>query len=501
MRTMPWFCLIALLIARPAWAESRHDFSEVERHAASAVEKGAVPSIAIALAKDGRIVYERAFGLADVEARVPATTHTAYPLASATKPITATALMVLNGRRTVSLSAPVETYLPALRFRDAAGNAAQVTLTQLLSHTSGLGTYARIAYGKAIARAGSLDDEFRRYGVLVNAPGRVSEYSNLGYGLIGEVIERQSGKPFAAFVDQAVFRPLGMKDSFIDPPRRRTIPVAVGYDAVSVRLPPLRNNTPGAGNAHASVHDLIRFGMFHLDPDTVTHPPLTRDAIATLQRNADPRALQHYYGNAHYGLGWYVRPDDGGHRVVWHEGGMPGASAIIKLLPEQGIVAVALSNRTDANDLTQSLADEMIRAVLPTYRTAPLDPVAGYVPYVDQPEFLGRWAGAIHVDGQPLPCTLTLNANGNGELRYANPAKPHDATTAGFRAMLRGDSLISGFQGRLPTSDIAASDTTMLLLKLVRTQDRLSGALVAYSSPQRLDYLLPFAMVLEREAK
>lgn len=499
MRITRWFVFAALLAAHPALAENPHDFSEVERHAALAVEKGAVPSLAIAIAKDGKIVYEQAFGHADVGAQIPATTHTAYALASASKPITATALMALHERKAISFLAPVETYLPTLRFRDAAGRAAPVNLLQLLSHTSGLGTYARIHYGDAIDHANALEQEFRRYGVLVQSPGRVAEYSNLGYGLIGEVIERQTKQSFAEFVDREVFRPLGMKDSFIGSPSGRAISVAAAYDAALTRLPALRNNTPGAGNAYASVHDLIRFGMFHLDPDVVSQPPLNRKAVARMQANPDPRAFQHYYGPAYYGLGWYVRPDDGGHRVLWHEGGMPGASTIIKMLPEQGIVAVVLSNRTDANDLTQALADQLIRVVLPNYRPAPLNPVAGYLPYSGQPEFRGRWLGSITVDGLRLACTLVLDGEGNGKIRYGDPAKPQSVTEASLRAMVNGDSFVSGFPGRLPARDIAATDTPLLLLKLIRTQGRLSGAIVAYSSPQRLDYLLPFAIALERQ--
>src|SRR3546814_8251841 len=110
--------------------------------------------------------------------------------------------MVLHERKKVSLSAPVESYLRALRFRDAAGDAKQVNLLQLLSHTSGLGTYARINYGDAITRDSSLDDEFRSYGVLVASPGRFAEYSNLGYGLIGEVVEWQVGHTFVVLLDR-----------------------------------------------------------------------------------------------------------------------------------------------------------------------------------------------------------------------------------------------------------------------------------------------------------
>lgn len=494
MQTLRWIALLTFFPVCSALANKAHDFEEVERHAQQVVEKGNLPSLAIAIAKDGKIVYENAFGYADVDARILATTHTAYPLASATKPITATALMALYQQQKLDLSAPVESYQHELPFRDASSKAVSVSLLQLLSHSSGLGTYARIHYGDDIAKAASLEQEFRRHGVLVNAPGRIAEYSNLGYGLIGEIIERQSGQSFSGYIENKVFRPLGMRDSFIDSPKKHATDIALGYDAESKQIPILRNNTPGAGNAYASVHDMIRFGMFHLNPDSVKHSPLNRNNVERMQRNPDPRVFQHYYGQAYYGLGWYVRENDGGHRVLWHEGGMPGASTIIKLLPEQGVVAVVLSNRTDANDQTQMLADQLIKVILPEYQPMPLNPVANYVPYGKQPEFLGHWVGKITVDGIKLPCTLELDADGNGKIRYND-------IEASVRAMVFGDSFISAFAGRLPGSGIAADDNPLLLLKLVRTQSRMTGSIVAYSSPKRLDYLLPFAMELERMEK
>jgi CubicO group peptidase (beta-lactamase class C family) len=496
-RAAGWCAWMNWFVAGTVLAAPAYDFGQVERTATQAVEQHTVPSLAIALAKDGKIVYEHAFGYADVEAKTPATTRTAYPLASATKPITATALMVLQEQRRLDISAPVGRYVPALQFRDVAGQEQSVTLLQLLSHTSGLGTYARIHYGDAIPGP-PLDAEFQRYGTLFHPPGRVAEYSNLGYGVIGRVIERQSKQSLSAFVDRAVFRPLGMRDSFIDTPEGRQVSMAAAYDAASARLPALYNNTPGAGNAYASVHDLMRFGMFHVAPDQAAHRVLSQASVERMQINADPAAFHHYYGAAYYGLGWYVRPNDGGHRVVWHEGGMPGASTIIKLIPEQGIVAVVLTNRTDANELTQTLADQLIRVVLPGFQPAPLNPVAGYVAYTGQPEFLGRWVGKITADGITRPCTLVLGADGNGVIRYSDGTARE--VESGLRAMVNGDSFVSGFPGRLPARDVAAGGAPLLLLKLVRTGNELAGTIVAYSSPQRLDYLLPFAIVLERES-
>src|SRR3546814_6219550 len=107
----------------------------------------------------------------------------------------------------------------------------------------------------------------------------------------------------------------------------------------------------------------------------------------------------------------------------------------------------------------------MIAVVVPDYQPAPLDPVAGYVPYAGQPEFLGRWVGTITVDGVKLACTLELDSDGNGKIRYVDPTKPQAINESDLRAIVNGDSFVSGFPGRLPTQGIGASDAPLLLLK------------------------------------
>lgn len=484
-----------LLVPNAGWANDV-GFAEAERRARLAVASGEVPSIALAIARDGQVLYETGIGLADSEIGVPATPHTAYALASATKPITATAAMILHANGQLDLDAPTSSLARGIRLRTPDGRKATATLRQLLTHTSGLGTYARIAYGDEIAAQPSLEQQVDDYGVLVNMPGRVSEYSNLGYGIVGEVVSGASGQPFAKFVETRVFEPLGMDDSFIELPGDRKVVVAQAYDAASKLLPELRNSTPGAGNAWTSVHDLLRFAMFHLGDLNDALPGLTRDHLVRMQSRND-EAFHHYYGDAYYGLGWYVRPDDKGYRIVWHEGGMPGASSIIKMLPEHGIAVVVLINRSEANPLAQELADLLVRAVLPEFRSAPLDPVAGYSRYVGQAGFEGTWHGRIEVDGRPMDCTLDMGNDGSVAFRYGLPGEPQRSAELG--AMVNGNSLISALPGRVPSPDIPSADAPLLLLKLFRTGDRMTGAVVAYTSPERLHYLLPFAVSLERQ--
>lgn len=482
--------LPSLLLAASAQGA---DFSALERRAAEQIAAGALPSLAVAIAEDGRIVYERAFGLADIASDRAAGVHTAYALASASKPITATALMRLVEQGRVRLDAPVARYIAPLRFQGANG---RVTLRQLLGHSSGLGTYAHLYYADAIATAPDFAHTFERFGVLVQPPGRVAEYSNLGYGLLGHVIERRSGRPFADYLRSEVFEPLGMHDAFVDTPRAGASDLATSYDAQMQPLPWLYNDTPGAGNVHASVHDLIRFAMFHLGDSPVERPPLSPAGVRRMQRNAAPRALQHYYGGAYYGHGWYVRPDDDGYRVVWHEGGMPGASSIVKLIPQRRIAVAVLANKTEVNALTQSFADELVRVLLPDYDAAPLDPVANYVAYAAQQEFLGTWQGEIQVDGRGVPCSLRFGDDGKVHLSYT----PQDRVPVkgAFGGIVYGDSFVGAVPLALPIAEQAGATAPLTLVKLLRSGDVLQGALVAYAQPARLEYLLPFHVRLTR---
>jgi CubicO group peptidase (beta-lactamase class C family) len=483
--------MLLCFTACTAVAGEAYDFTAADKLAQSAITDGSTPSVAYAIARDGIILHEGVFGMADREAGRRATLRTAYPLASATKPITAAALMVLHERDGLDLGMPLREALPELQVRGE--GAERITLAQLLSHTAGLGTYARIRYAAAVRSAPPLARDWAAHAYTVNEPGRISEYSNLGYGLLGEVLSRQARSSYADAVERLVFGPLGMDDAFIDVPRKDQTDVAVHYDASLVRLPPMRNNTPGAGNAHASARDLMKFAMLHAG--ATADSPLSPAGVAAMQaRRGD--AFHHYYGSAYYGLGWYVR-QEGEQRVVWHEGGMPGASSIIKLLPDQRIAVVVLGNRTDANALNQAIADALVRAVLPEYSAQPLDPVAGYAPLAGQPGFAGTWRGAVMVEGTRVESTLELAADGAGTFRYQAPGQA--PAESSVRAMVNGDSFISSLPGRLPSRDIAAADEPLLLLKLVRTGERFSGAVVAYSSLQRLEYLLPFPITLERQ--
>lgn len=425
-----------------------------------------VPSIAWAIAKNGRIVHEGANN---------ATVHTPFPLASVTKPLVATAVMILAERGKIDLDQPAHHY-SVLVPKDA-----RYTVRQLLNHTSGLPTYATIHWSGEAPPQRTFAETFRKYGFSAHPPGIVSEYSNIGYGLLGHIVAEQSGQSLSQFMKREVFDPLGMRGSVMLETAAVPANAARKHDAGGKPLPETFNDTSGAGNIYASVHDLVRFGISQLGK---------REAMYTY---VEPGALYPYYDSSRYGLGWYFRTTKNGTRVVWHEGGMPGASSILVLLPDHDIAAAVLINANDRNDVAQSVANKLIATVEPRIEPLTFVPTDGFTAFDAQPAFARSWEGTLTIDGKPLRTTMTFEAGGNISVAFADQK-------ATFKALVNGDLLLGTFAGTLPGEDVI-QQPGYVLLRLVRRGDSLSGTFVAYATPEGLRHLYPFPVTLVRSPR
>ena len=136
-----------------------------------------VPSVAVAVALDGKIIWEEAFGWADRENRIAATPHTIYSLASISKPITATGLMILKERGKIDLDRPINDYLGEVKIKVRVGNPADATVRRVANHTSGLPLHYQFFYEDEPYRPPSRDETIRRYANSVSAPGEKHQYS------------------------------------------------------------------------------------------------------------------------------------------------------------------------------------------------------------------------------------------------------------------------------------------------------------------------------------
>jgi CubicO group peptidase (beta-lactamase class C family) len=255
--------------------------------------------------------------------------------------------------------------------------------------------------------------------VLIWKPGEQFDYSNLGYGILGKVIERVSGRRYADFVRDEVFWPLGMTHSSagIGPGQEKF--VAASYDWSYGRLPvdepPL---TPGYSGVCCSAHDLALFGMFHLKAHLPSQKAILSDAAIDAMQSSTVAADN----GQRYGLSWWIDEDHLGYRDVSIGGGNLWASATLKLIPSEGIAVAVLSNT--GIGLRDAIIDEVLSVLLPPYRekralaAAHENPSRPEANPTSSPTNLpasltGNWTGSVQTPQGKRALTLSIAASGD----------------------------------------------------------------------------------------
>ncbi|GCE21184.1 serine hydrolase domain-containing protein [Dictyobacter kobayashii] len=323
-----------------------------------------IPSLSVAVAQGQTILWEESFGWADRERRIPATPHTMYSLASISKPITATGLMILKERGLLHLDHPINDYLGDSKLRAGAGSPEQATVRRVANHTAGLPLHYQFFYQDEPYLPPSMDETIRRYGYLVTEPGERYQYSNLGYGILGEVIARLSGKSYADFLREEVFLPLGMLRASVDIGAGLEEFQARRYESDGSLYPFYDCDHPGASSVYCSAHDLLRFGMFHLKQHLADQKAILSDeALDEMQV-----ASAHSSDVDGYGIGWSIYDGIPDHYIVGHGGGMGGVSTLLRMLPASQTVVVVLTNTSETpTHLVNQVAVDILSVLQPAY--------------------------------------------------------------------------------------------------------------------------------------
>jgi CubicO group peptidase (beta-lactamase class C family) len=377
----------------------------LRRFAESQVIGRQVPSVAIAVAKDGKILWEQGFGWADRERRIPATANTMYSLASTSKPVTATALMTLVRAGAVDLDHPINEYLGSAQIRAAIGDAAAATVRRVANHSSGLPEHYQFFYANEPWRTSKPEETIARYGVLMTVPGEEYQYSNLGYGILSYMISLRSGEPFGGYVRKHVFLPLGMTRSAVGPEPSLADFVAVRYGRDGLPIPPYETDHPGASEVYASAHDLARFGMFHLKEHLADQVAILPDSLIDAMHKPTT-SLGEGRG---YGVGFEIR-ETAGYAVISHDGDMPGVRTELRLIPSERLVVVVLANAEDR--IAPIIADEIMSAFLPKWKAIENAKQAPHREFVPPPELVGAWVGYVVADNSRTPIVLHVQADG-----------------------------------------------------------------------------------------
>ncbi|MGH7561848.1 MAG: serine hydrolase domain-containing protein [Gemmatimonadales bacterium] len=410
------------------------------------VDSAKVPSLALAVAKDGRIVWEEGFGYADLAARTPATATTLYSMASISKPISATGVMKLVEQGKIDLDKPANDYLGKAKITGLAGDASGATVRRVLSHTAGLPLHYRFFYDGGSTPRPAMDEAITRYAIAVYPPGAVYNYSNLGYGVLEEIVAQVSGRPFEDFMRDEVFRPLGMTTTTIGT-GKGLANSAVRYNAVPKPVAFYDFDHRAASAVYTSAHELVRFGMFHLKNHLKDQQPILTDStIDAMQKVATPGDT-----SSGYGLGWGISWEQA-FRVVSHTGGMPGVSTTLKLYPAHNVAIAVLANAGTA--IPHRAAYYVAGAVLPGYDPLVADrPPATTVTslgFAPPSELWGEWTGTVRMyDGASAPITLMIKPD-DVHVRFGSTNALW--TVLNF-ATYRGNVLGGRFAGTIPSEE------------------------------------------------
>lgn len=352
---------------------------------------------AVLVARSGKVVLSRGYGMADAEWSIPNGPATKYRIGSITKQFTAMAVMILQERGALTVSDPICNYIAncPVAWRP-------IALHHLLSHTSGIPDYLALPdYDKTKSQPTTVNGLIARFkGQPLNfAPGEKFEYSNSGYVLLGAVIEKASGEPYDEFLRHSIFKPLGMSST--------------GYDSNAAVL-------PGRASGYTKPRDTLMNAEF-IDMSvpyaagglySTTSDLLLWDKALGTNKLVSRKSLQAIFtpDKDMVGYGWAIGSLFN-RRMVHHNGGIDGFTSNIARFPDDKVLIVVLSNleQSPVDAITKDLAAIVFgeKYAMPTaLKIVKLDP-ATYGSYVGKYVITADISLTVTHDGDHLMAKLS----------------------------------------------------------------------------------------------
>ncbi len=307
---------------------------------------------AVLVAENGKVIYKKGFGLANMEWNIPNTPDTRFRLGSITKQFTATLILQLVEQGKIKLDGKLSDYLPD--YRKDTGE--KVTIHQLLNHTSGIPSYTGLpGFIRDVSRNPYTVAEFvKKYASndLEFEPGSKFSYNNSGYFLLGAIIEKVTGHPYEQVIKEKIFDPLGMKNSGYDHWATILEKRASGYVKTRegyANAPYLDMSLPyAAGSLYSTVEDLYLWDQ-----------ALYTDRLLT----AESKALMYKPNLQDYAYGWVISKTKLGSsaesvNTIGHNGGINGFNTLLLRYPDQHNLIVLLDNTSQGGSL-DGLATEL----------------------------------------------------------------------------------------------------------------------------------------------
>jgi len=303
-------------------------------------------------AEKGKVIYKKSFGYTDFRNKKELTDSSSFQIASVSKPITATAIMVLQQQKLINLEDSVGSFFPGFPFHN-------VQVKHLLSHQSGLPEYLYFSEKlwkdkkKTMRNVDVvtmlLENEIKRYGL----PEKKYNYVNTNFALLASIVEVVSGKSFSDFVNDNIFKPANMTNSFVYEKGITELPInaTYGHDNRQWRESNSHfNGVVGDKGIYTTVEDLLKFDSALLNETIITNQT---QQLAFTPQHENLNKLDNY------GLGWRISEKEDGSKTVYHGGWWNGyRSHFIRMLDEEKTIIV-LTNCTKGGFLKNNVLKEL----------------------------------------------------------------------------------------------------------------------------------------------
>ncbi len=372
-----------------------------------ALDRNDGPGVIVAVAKDGEIIYSHAYGMADLTHSIPLDEQTISNIGSISKQFTALGILLLQKQGLLSIDDPVSKYIPGLpAFADS------VRIRNLLTHTSGFrevfNTYPLAGWvGEDYIRREDVIDVVRHQPALQNPPGSAFNYCNTGFIMLADIIHRVTGKPFAEWMKQNIFEPLGMRHTQVKTEQGQVIAgSAFGYaptaDGAFRQVRDLGSGG-GAGGVYTTVGDLNRWINNFRDPKVGTRELLHQMETPAVLTTGD---------TLEYGFGIFVSHYRGT-PLIEHGGADGGFRAELAFFPRVDGAVILLSNSAlFSGSVYTDIADAFFGDEFPEAKGAPTPGTAVASSEVHVPaDLLARYAGSYLIEGANVTITYTVQSD------------------------------------------------------------------------------------------
>jgi len=368
-RFLPFILTISLLAACSSTApikpenSPRGDYTHTRQYLSWLIEKemaeNNVTGLSIAIVDDQRMVWSAGFGLSDAENRIIATPQTPYRMGSIAKLLTATAAMHMAERGQMDIDQPLSRYLPEFSVKSRFAHTDPITPRNIMSHHSGL---------PANYLSGMLDNNPKYFTTLVHdvsneyvsyPPNYIWAYSNLGLTLLGTAIERTAGLQYNQYIEQALFRPLGMRDSYFS-----SQPGLKGYSNGKASEYLTLRDLPSGGLV-SNVEDLSNFiKMIFANGRVGNQQILKPETLAEMFRPQNAQVPLDV--DLRMGLGWMLSSSEikGGGIVANHGGSLLNFHSELRILPEHKLGVIVAANSDSAHGVVIKIAAEALKLML-----------------------------------------------------------------------------------------------------------------------------------------